>query len=207
MKRKIFLLLLISVLLYTLSGCTLSDKLTQTLLPKVFDGVLYEVGDHTITLLMQSPSSENTNTSSPLYVTLDTSTIPDYEAPDLYSSLRIITASQADVNTINTALSPEGSAKTPEDALKNTIPIKKAALLNPASVETMAQVMNAKLISCVQAMTLEEKIGQLFFARYPGPGADQVQIQYQFGGYILFGRDFQDKNADQIKAEINGLQQ
>lgn len=60
-----------------------------------------------------------------------------------------------------------------------------------------------KLLS---SMTLEEKVGQLFFVRVPAEEAAQAVAQYHFGGYILFGRDFQDKTREQVRADIQGYQ-
>lgn len=60
-----------------------------------------------------------------------------------------------------------------------------------------------KLLS---SMTLEEKVGQLFFVRVPAEDAAQAVAQYHFGGYILFGRDFQDKTREQVRADIQGYQ-
>ena len=56
------------------------------------------------------------------------------------------------------------------------------------------------------SMTLEEKVGQLFFVRVPAEGAAQAVAQYHFGGYILFGRDFQDKTREQVRADIQSYQ-
>lgn len=55
-------------------------------------------------------------------------------------------------------------------------------------------------------MTLEEKVGQLFFVRVPAEEAAQAVAQYHFGGYILFGRDFQDKTREQVRADIQSYQ-
>ena len=44
-------------------------------------------------------------------------------------------------------------------------------------------------------MTLEEKAGQLFFARCPAENAAQDVSTYHLGGYILFGRDTKGKTA------------
>ena len=60
-----------------------------------------------------------------------------------------------------------------------------------------------KLLS---SMTLEEKVGQLFFVRVPAEEAAQAVAQYHFGGYILFGRDFQDKTREQVRADIQSYQ-
>lgn len=205
MKRWNLFLFSIVITTALLSSCSLQDKLTQALLPRSLDGTVFEIGDHTITLFIQNLQSKSNDL--PIYITFDSSGIPDYEAPTLYSNLRVTIAPQAEANSINAALSPEKAANTPGDAQKNPIPIKKATPLGAIDQEAMAQITDAQLTNRLQAMTLEEKVGQLFFARYPGPGADQVQAQYQFGGYLLFGRDFKDKNAEQIKAEIQSLQQ
>ena len=56
------------------------------------------------------------------------------------------------------------------------------------------------------SMTLEEKVGQLFFVRVPAEEAAQAVAQYHFGGYILFGRDFQDKTREQVRADLQSYQ-
>ena len=55
-------------------------------------------------------------------------------------------------------------------------------------------------------MTLEEKVGQMFIARCPETDAAQLAADYHLGGYILFGRDFKDKTAEQVTADIQSCQ-
>ena len=55
-------------------------------------------------------------------------------------------------------------------------------------------------------MTLEEKVGQLFFARCPSMHAAALASEYHLGGYILFGRDFQDKTRAEVAADIAAYQ-
>ena len=55
-------------------------------------------------------------------------------------------------------------------------------------------------------MTLEEKVGQLFFARCPSMHAAALVSEYHLGGYILFGRDFQDKTRAEVTADIAAYQ-
>ena len=55
-------------------------------------------------------------------------------------------------------------------------------------------------------MTLEEKVGQLFFARCPSMHAAALASEYHLGGYILFGRDFQDKTRAEVTADIAAYQ-
>ncbi|MEG1472982.1 MAG: glycoside hydrolase family 3 N-terminal domain-containing protein [Christensenella sp.] len=56
-------------------------------------------------------------------------------------------------------------------------------------------------------MTLEEKVGQMFFARCPAEDADEVADKYQPGGYVLFDRDFKDETKDEVKDSIAQYQQ
>ena len=58
----------------------------------------------------------------------------------------------------------------------------------------------------LSSMTLEEKVGQIFFARCPQEDGAALASQYHLGGYILFGRDFKDKTAEQVKEDIASYQ-
>ncbi|HGA1493383.1 TPA: glycoside hydrolase family 3 protein [Streptococcus suis] len=55
-------------------------------------------------------------------------------------------------------------------------------------------------------MTLEEKVGQMIFARMPSVGQTEVLETYHFGGYILFASDFEGKTLEQVKEEIVSYQ-
>lgn len=56
------------------------------------------------------------------------------------------------------------------------------------------------------AMTLEEKIGQLFWARVPyGNQIEDIQT-FHLGGYILFGKDFEGQSLEGIKALTDSYQ-
>lgn len=55
-------------------------------------------------------------------------------------------------------------------------------------------------------MTIEEKVGQLFFARVPETDAAADVAKYHLGGYILFGRDTKDKTANDLIQAINSYQ-
>ena len=58
----------------------------------------------------------------------------------------------------------------------------------------------------VAEMTVEEKVGQLFFVRCPTDGAVEDVSAYHLGGYLLFGRDFQDKTAQEVEDTIAAYQ-
>lgn len=58
----------------------------------------------------------------------------------------------------------------------------------------------------LNGMSLEEKVGQLFFVRVPTENPVEDIMTYHLGGYILFGRDTQDKTANEIIQAIASYQ-
>lgn len=51
-------------------------------------------------------------------------------------------------------------------------------------------------------MTLEEKVGQMFLARYPSRNVLSEIKNENPGGYILFGRDFDNKSKQEMIEEL-----
>ena len=72
----------------------------------------------------------------------------------------------------------------------------------PTPEELAAQQIEDLLSS----LTLEEKVGQLFFVRVPDADAAADVSTYHLGGYILFGRDTADKTADALIQTIQSYQ-
>ena len=58
----------------------------------------------------------------------------------------------------------------------------------------------------ISNMTLEEKVGQMFYVACPDVSAEDWVESYHLGGFVLFGRDFEGKTAEEIKANIAGYQ-
>ena len=56
------------------------------------------------------------------------------------------------------------------------------------------------------ALSTEEKVGQLFFPRCPAESAAEDVRTYRLGGYVLFGRDFKNKSAEDVVASIAAYQ-
>ena len=54
----------------------------------------------------------------------------------------------------------------------------------------------------LDSMTLEEKVGQLFLARCNESSAVEDIGTFHPGGFILFGRDFDDKTPDSFRSKI-----
>ena len=55
-------------------------------------------------------------------------------------------------------------------------------------------------------MSLEERVGQLFLARCDDNYALQHIEAYHLGGFVLFGRDFQDQTGDSFREKISRYQ-
>ncbi|WP_297709744.1 glycoside hydrolase family 3 N-terminal domain-containing protein [Dysosmobacter sp.] len=72
----------------------------------------------------------------------------------------------------------------------------------PTEEELAAQEIDDLLSS----LTTEEKVGQLFFVRCPADSAVEDVAAYHLGGYLLFGRDFTDKTADDVIQTIRAYQ-
>ena len=58
----------------------------------------------------------------------------------------------------------------------------------------------------LSTMTIEEKVGQLFFVRCPELNAAEDVADYHLGGILLFGRDFKDKTGEEVTGNIESYQ-
>lgn len=93
------------------------------------------------------------------------------------------------------------------DGTSQLSPEEQAEQEKLAQEQALAQRINEKIAS----MTIEEKVGQLFFVRCPESGAAEDVAAYHLGGILLFGRDFKDANgnwltAEQLRANITSYQ-
>lgn len=59
----------------------------------------------------------------------------------------------------------------------------------------------------LKELSLEEKVGQLFFARCPAENAVKDLTDYHLGGFLLFSQDTRDKTASDLIQTIAGYQQ
>ena len=86
----------------------------------------------------------------------------------------------------------------------------KAPSPQPAEATTAAtepQTTVSPTDSLFESMTLEEKVGQLFYMCYPDDSFAETIKNYHLGGLVLFGAHFEDKTADQIRQQIKAYQQ
>ena len=80
-----------------------------------------------------------------------------------------------------------------EETVFNTVPIQEQTP-EPDPREQAVE-------SLLSAMTLEEKVGQMFFVRCPEVRAEEKISTYHLGGYLLFLRDFKDAAGEWLTAE------
>ena len=84
-----------------------------------------------------------------------------------------------------TACGGSPTEETSQEPLVDIQPQEPEAPPEPTPEELAAQEVEDLLAS----LTLEEKVGQLFFVRVPDTDAVSDVSTYHLGGYILFGRD------------------
>jgi beta-N-acetylhexosaminidase len=75
------------------------------------------------------------------------------------------------------------------------------ALDEPDPEPTPEELAAQALEDLLSSLSLEEKVGQLFFVRCPAENAVSDVETYHLGGYILFGRDFQDGAGNWLTEE------
>lgn len=98
---------------------------------------------------------------------------------------------------INTSVNEENSvSNVTTDSINNNVAESEGLF---SSYYDEAEEMLSK-------MTLEEKVGQIFLARYPSSGVINEIKNYQPAGYILFGKDFQNATPNSIKKELQDCQ-
>lgn len=99
--------------------------------------------------------------------------------------------------------SQDSSSGTPDASQDSEDPPSQTdSSTHSSSTENQDQIIEELL----SAMTVEEKVGQMFFVRCPDVGAAEAVSEYKLGGYILFGRDFKNKTAEQVRNDISSYQ-
>ena len=95
-----------------------------------------------------------------------------------------VTGSGADNTDSSTQNTPSGEAETPPTEPEEPTPPPDP---RQEAIDTL-----------LSSMTLEEKVGQMFFVRCPEFDAVADVTTYHLGGYLLFGRDFKDRSASDV---------
>ena len=114
---------------------------------------------------------------------------------------RLLAAMLAALTVFSTAgcAKPDNSTEpaAPDQQVEPAPTVPQEPVLTPeeqAEQERLAaeQAREKRLQTLLDSMTLEEKVGQLFFVRCPMENAVEDISTYHLGGYLLFSRDFKD---------------
>lgn len=68
-------------------------------------------------------------------------------------------------------------------------------------------VVNSQIQELIDTMTLEEKVGQLFFVRCDESTAVEDVSKYNLGGFILFANNFENKTKEDLMNNIKAYQE
>ena len=104
-------------------------------------------------------------------------------------------------NNINNNIIDETTNNINENYISNVVNKNNKVTDNSSIIECKEKVKQI-----MSKMTLEEKVGQMFLARYPSSGVTNEIEDGKPGGYILFGRDFDNKTKSKIISELENNQ-
>lgn len=90
-----------------------------------------------------------------------------------------------------------------EGVVDDTLAMQAVVVLK---VQFMGSTPEGRIEELMDILTLNQKVNQLFLVRCPKKDALKVAEQYQFGGYCLFGRDFENKSTEQVQETIQAYQ-
>lgn len=113
----------------------------------------------------------------------------------------VIVKNTKDENT-KIANSNSNTTSTPESEANTTNTEKNEDVSNELFAqyyETAEKIM--------QDMSIEEKVGQMFLVRYPDSGVIEQIKNETPGGYILFGKDFDNETKESILEELTEEQE
>ena len=90
---------------------------------------------------------------------------------------------------------------TPSQAVPETSDVVQTVPTEPTPTEAPDPVRQL-----LNQMTLEERVGQLFFARcQPDTALTDIQT-YHLGGFVLFASDFEGQTPDSFREKVEGYQ-
>ena len=96
-----------------------------------------------------------------------------------------------------------GCAQTQKVIPEATLPATEESTAAPQPTETLPPDPIRLMLN---DMSLEERVGQLFLARCDDNYALEHLETYHLGGFLLFGRDFQNQTPDSLREKLRGYQ-
>lgn len=102
-----------------------------------------------------------------------------------------------------------GCSGTAEPNVETTIPetIQATVPVIPKETTPPETVAPDTIRLMMNDMSLEERVGQLFLARCDNNFALEHIENYHLGGFVLFGRDFQNQTSDSFRDKITAYQE
>ena len=97
--------------------------------------------------------------------------------------------------------------KIPAAVTETIQPQTTAAATEPETQPTTETQPPDPIAQRLGAMTLEEKVGQMFLGRCRSETALQDIETYHLGGFVLFGRDFDDQTPESLSQRLARCQQ
>lgn len=110
---------------------------------------------------------------------------------------------QSDAPTEDAAQTEPPAVETPDDRVDPSEETLEPSPEEAAELEreSVAARQEKRLRVYLDGMTVEEKVGQLFFVQCPAKDAAEKIAQYHLGGVLLFTRDFKDASENWLTKE------
>lgn len=193
-KRAVSLLLTAVLIMTIFAGCgKISEKENTNSSSKAEEtaGTTENIDDKT----------ENESASDVLNSSEGSDTVTDSKSEDnsdKYSENDKTEASSNASAKPETTKNPDGTTKSTEINTQKPKPTENTT--------EKPKPQKSKIETYVDSLTLEQLVGQMFFARCPSSGAVSQIKQYSPGGYILFARDFNGQTPDSVRKNIKSYQ-
>jgi len=131
---------------------------------------------------------------------------PDLSNRDKYIEDKYVTTTEtteyaSDSNATDTTEEVASETDSTEDSFDEFY-----AQYDPNNKYIMSKDVEKKIEEIIDGMTLEEKVGQVFFIKNDGRFDGGILDKYPVGGVILFKGDFSGKTEEDVKANIADLQ-
>ena len=171
--------LIIVVMILIMGGCT--NKKENLPVTNTVSGITEDVTESTLVLMLNSGQKIETDISTTVIV----------GGEELLIGSRVTLTYTGELDYLN---------------IVQFIKVEKINITGQLSPDEM---IARRAQAIMTSMSLEEKVGQMFFVRYPG-GTENEAFEaiknYGFGGVILFAKDIRNRTKSQLKEMITQSQ-
>ncbi len=116
------------------------------------------------------------------------------------------TANKTDKNTEKTDNSNSKNKSSSKNSTTNKNDKKDDTTVANLGKNDVFAKYYEKADEMLKNMTLEEKVGQMFLARFPESGVIEEIENYNPGGYVLFSRDFKNQTKSSMLSKLKKCQ-